>query len=191
MFFVVGSEFLFDPCLVCLTCVILTIYTLVFFVASVDVSCMYQFQSRLFVFYHLFVMLTCPGPWQHQFVYVYPTKPDSGGKFWLSSMQFILAAMLIAQFTIVGLLSLNTAPIQVGLFVPLLCMTILFVLYLQQMHFKVATFLPTHDCVDEDERRGFDYDFTVFSGAYQQPSLTAAREVQPDPSLLSEAPLET
>lgn len=47
----------------------------------------------------------------HQFVYIYPTKPDSGGVIWMNFIKVILSCMLIAQITILGLLSLKEATI--------------------------------------------------------------------------------
>ena len=36
---------------------------------------------------------------RHQFLYVYPKVPDSGGKIWANFIQIFLGCMLVAQFT--------------------------------------------------------------------------------------------
>jgi len=123
---------------------------------------------------------------RHQFIYIYPTKPDSGGKFLVNFVQFILLAMFLAQLTIVGMLALNKAPTQVALYIPLLCITVLFILYMQQLHFRVARYLPTHACLEEDLARGENPDLSFLHGTYIQPALAAERNSQPDPSLMSD-----
>jgi calcium permeable stress-gated cation channel len=51
----------------------------------------------------------------HQFVYIYGARPDSGGVIWANFIKIILMCMLIAQFTIVGLLGLKQAAIAIPL----------------------------------------------------------------------------
>ena len=47
----------------------------------------------------------------HQFVYIYPTNPDSGGIIWLNFIRIIQYCMVIGQVTIAGLLGIKQASI--------------------------------------------------------------------------------
>ena len=53
------------------------------------------------LFFHLFAnfglqMHVC---YRHQFVYIYPKNPNSGGKVWTNFIKVLLSCLLIAQFT--------------------------------------------------------------------------------------------
>jgi hypothetical protein len=53
----------------------------------------------------------------HQFVYIYPTSPDSGGMIWMSFIKILLMCMLIAEITLVGLMGLKKASVATPLMV--------------------------------------------------------------------------
>jgi Calcium-dependent channel, 7TM region, putative phosphate len=36
---------------------------------------------------------------RHQFVYIYPTVPDSGGKIWMSFIRTLLPCLIVAEIT--------------------------------------------------------------------------------------------
>jgi hypothetical protein len=36
---------------------------------------------------------------RHQFIYVYPTVPDSGGKIWANFIRIFVSCMIVAQIT--------------------------------------------------------------------------------------------
>jgi hypothetical protein len=70
---------------------------------------------------------------------------------------------------------------------PLKITTSLFSVYIRQVHFRVAEFLPTHECLKEDSkrrrRRGVNIEnglggLEFLRGAYKQPELAAEREMQ-------------
>ncbi|KAL7556780.1 hypothetical protein ACA910_005222 [Epithemia clementina (nom. ined.)] len=121
-----------------------------------------------------------------QFIYIYGKHPDSGGKLWASFIQILLTCMLIAQLTIFGLLGLKKAVKQIPLFIPLLVITVLFNFYIRQQHFRVASYLPTRECLKEDLQRDQNFDFSFVQGAYLQPALAAKTDVQPEPTLLDQ-----
>eukprot|EP00522_Entomoneis_paludosa_P010249 CAMPEP_0172440364 /NCGR_PEP_ID=MMETSP1065-20121228/1000_1 /TAXON_ID=265537 /ORGANISM="Amphiprora paludosa, Strain CCMP125" /LENGTH=974 /DNA_ID=CAMNT_0013189155 /DNA_START=177 /DNA_END=3101 /DNA_ORIENTATION=- len=115
---------------------------------------------------------------RQQFIHIYPKFPDSGGKLWANFIQIMLSCMFIAQVTIFGLLGLKKGVKQLPLYIPLMCITVLFNLYIRQNHFRVARYLPTRECLKADLARDFS---TIFErGAYVQPQLKADKEVQPD-----------
>jgi hypothetical protein len=37
--------------------------------------------------------------YRHQFIYIYPARPDSGGKLWTSFIGVLLVCLFIAEFT--------------------------------------------------------------------------------------------
>uniref|UniRef100_A0A7S2Y2R3 CSC1/OSCA1-like 7TM region domain-containing protein n=2 Tax=Entomoneis paludosa TaxID=265537 RepID=A0A7S2Y2R3_9STRA len=120
--------------------------------------------------------------YKHQFIFNYP-KTDSGGKLFANFIQIAISCMLIAQITIFGLLGLKKAAKQLPIYIPLLCITILFNMYIKQMHFRVAQFLPTHEGLTEDLHLNEDFDYSFLEGAYIQPALAAEPRLAPDASL--------
>ena len=53
----------------------------------------------------------------HQFVYIYPIMPDSGGVIWTEFIKILLVCMLIAEITIVGLMGLKKAAVATPLMI--------------------------------------------------------------------------
>ena len=47
------------------------------------------------------------------------------------------------------------------------------------MHFRVASYLPTQECLIEDQEHEESFDLTFLRGAYMQPELRAVRNVVP------------
>eukprot|EP00536_Pseudo-nitzschia_multiseries_P006000 jgi/Psemu1/239012/estExt_Genewise1.C_1230035 len=118
--------------------------------------------------------------YRHQFIFVYPTLPDSGGKLWIQFMQIVPVSLIIAEVTIVGFLALKNAPVAYSLMLPLLYVTVLFNVYIRQKHFAVANFLPGCVCVEADSRNNADgpMDMRFLTNQYQQPELRD-KEVYP------------
>ena len=52
------------------------------------------------------------------------------------------------------------------------------------MHFRVAEYLPTRECIKEDLKRDESFDLSFVHNAFVQPALASKKEVSPDPSLL-------
>lgn len=62
--------------------------------------------------------------------------------------------------------------------VPLIIITLLFNAYLRQQHYRVANYLPSHDCMIADVRNA-GMDLTFLDGSYVQPELQD-KEVFPE-----------
>ena len=109
----------------------------------------------------------------HQFIFIYRTKPDSGGKLWVQFMRLVPVCILIAEVTIVGFLALKTAPIALALMIPLLIITILFTIYIHQKHFIATDYLPGCDCINVDRKNNIDgpMDMRFLIDRYLQPEL--------------------
>jgi len=70
-----------------------------------------------------------------------------------------------------GLLLLKKAAIALPMMIPLLVATVLFNAYIQQEHFRVAEYLPAHECNNADTRCSVNFDFCFLQDAYLQPEL--------------------
>jgi len=121
-----------------------------------------------------FLCFVCGGiALRHQFIFVYPTVPDSGGKLWIQFMQIVPVSLLIAELTIVGLLALKKVPVASSAMIPLVIVTVLFNIYIRQKHFSATDFLPGIDCVEADRKNNQDgpMDMRFISNQYKQPEL--------------------
>ena len=78
--------------------------------------------------------------------------------------------MIVAQITIVGMLALSESAAASAMMFPLLVITILFTIYINQQHFKNTQFLPSKEAIAIDMKRSGD-DFNFLRGEYKQPSL--------------------
>ena len=120
----------------------------------------------------LFLFASCV--YRYQFVFNYPDTPDSGGEVWLYFVRVILACILIAELTLVGFLGLKQSAMGVGLMIPLVVVTCLFMIYLGQRHFKIGKHLPAQACLSQDmANQDDDVDYDEFKNQYKNPSLMA------------------
>ena len=78
-------------------------------------SQVYQAIAPLACFFLCFCFIILRPAFLHQFVYIYPTLPDSGGKIWISFIRIIMVCMTVAQLTLVGLMALKKASIATPL----------------------------------------------------------------------------
>lgn len=116
--------------------------------------------------------------YRHQFVYIYPTFPDSGGKLWVAFLRMLPACMIIAEITIVGMLALSKAGTASAIMIPLLVITILFTVYIHQKHFALTEHLPAKDAVLVDLRNS-EMNFDFLKDLYVQPEMRD-RELLPE-----------
>lgn len=132
-------------------------------------------------FFMFLCFLLMAAGYRHQFVYIYPTFPDSGGKLLAAFLRLLPACMIIAQVTIVGMLALNTAAVASAMMFPLLIITILFTIYIQQKHFAMTEHLPSKDAIAMDikNRESGEMHFDFVKDKYIQPELRQ-REVLPE-----------
>lgn len=149
------------------------LYFIVFFV--------YATLAPITSIFMLVCFLIMGGIYRNQFVFSYPTKPDSGGKLWIQFMQIIPTSLLIGEATISGFLTLKSAPVSAALMLPLIGMTVLFNLYIRQKHFKATAYLPVCECLNADRRNNLNgnLDLGLTSTLYLQPEL---REKEAFPS---------
>jgi len=107
---------------------------------------------------------------RHQFVYIYPTRPDSGGKLYRTFLNLILTCIVVAEVTVLGLYGIKLSPIASAMMIPLLIITIGYVMYVRQQHFLVSDHLPRRKAIVADcEIEIASLQF--LKGAYTQPDL--------------------
>jgi len=141
----------------------------------------YAVIAPLVSFIVAFCMLFMGAVMRHQFVYIYPTTPDSGGQMWMNFVHILCSCMLIAEITIAGLLGLKKATIATPLMIPLIIISFLFTAYIRQKHFRTAENLPSRDALKQDLKNGDDFDLSFVHDAYLQPELHD-KELFPDVS---------
>lgn len=148
------------------------LYFMVFFVYAVIAP------VTTFFLYFCFILLE--SGFRYQYIHNYPRAFDTGGKLWLSFIQFILACMLISQLTLIGLLILKKSVFAGPALGPLIAITILFTMFINSKHTLVTRHLPTRDCILIDRKNaedGIDDDFA--RGMYLQAALRAVH-IKPD-----------
>mmetsp|Transcript_41542 Transcript_41542/g.100007 ORF Transcript_41542/g.100007 Transcript_41542/m.100007 type:complete len:923 (-) Transcript_41542:1031-3799(-) len=117
--------------------------------------------------------------YRHQFVYIYPTFPDSGGHLWANFFKLLPWCMTIGQIVLQGMLGLKKQPIANALMLPLTIATILFQIFVKQQHFLMTQYLPTREAIGADHRYSNNEDFSFVEGKFVQPELRE-REKFPD-----------
>lgn len=118
---------------------------------------------------------------RHQMIYIYPSTPDSGGRLWLSYIHVIMWCMITASLTLGGYLALKKSSAWYVIMLPLLIVVVLFYLYIQQRHFRVAINLSSEVCHQVDTIRSYCNDLNMDERNinYRQPALKI-KEIHPD-----------
>ena len=123
-----------------------------------------------FISYFVFCLLSLT--YRNQLVYIYAKTNDSGGQRWEVTVKIIFASMVVAQITIIGIMSLKKSALGALAMLPLLIGTILFAAYLNQKHYMIAKYLPSTMCKEADiENRTKLMDCSWMKNEYLQPVL--------------------
>jgi hypothetical protein len=153
----------------------LMLFFVVFFVYSVIAPI-----TSIFLW---FCFVVCESGYRYHFVHNNKTTPDSGGKLWQGFIQMLLVSMLIGELTLVGLLILKKTVYALPALLPLLVITVLFMITGIPRFNHVATHLPTVLCVEFDKRNreqeNANSDFAV--KMFLQPALQAEPLLPEDP----------
>jgi len=140
------------------------LYYIVFFV--------YATIAPITSFFILFCFVLMDSGYRYQFFHNYPRASETGGRLWRYFVEFILASMLIAQLTLVGLLVLKKSFYAVPAMTPLIAITVLFIIFVSREFHRVMTFLPTRDCSYADHNlRTSGGSIAFLRDAYLQPAL--------------------
>jgi hypothetical protein len=152
----------------------LVLFYIVFFV--------YATIAPIVSFFLLFCFLLLESGYRYQFIHNYPRALDTGGKLWKSFIHFTLASLVIAQLTMIGLLTLKQNPYSAPAIGPLLACTVLFIMFLNSRHSLVSNFLPSRDCILRDSENDAEgpMDMSFAKDKYLQPSLQSRRFLLPE-----------
>ncbi|KAF0694853.1 Aste57867_14293 [Aphanomyces stellatus] len=135
--------------------------------------------SPVLCYFSLAYFLASDVVYRRQLLFVYNPAIDSTGLFWHPLYNFVVSAVLVAQFTLLGVLSLKKAPGPVIAAALLPLFTLLGHLNILHYYPRTATFLPLLDCVSIDLRRRRK-DVAFGKTTYVQPALLARDPIQPD-----------
>jgi Calcium-dependent channel, 7TM region, putative phosphate len=111
---------------------------------------------------------------RHQFIYIYPATPDSGGRMWITFVNIALICMPFAQLVLLSYMALAKARKAFAMTIPLIVVTVLFNLYIRQKHFHIARYLSSVTCVELDHKNRSQEDigsFDFLKDKYFQPAL--------------------
>jgi calcium permeable stress-gated cation channel len=119
---------------------------------------------------------------RHQFVYIYPRHPDTGGKMFVGFINFAFTCIIVSELTVVGFLGIKQNPVAAGLMFPLIVVTIGFMIYIKQKHMSHGNQLPSSVCMEADYRNAVEgsIDFSFIKNAYLHPALKAELDVKPE-----------
>lgn len=124
--------------------------------------------------FFILIMFVCmESGYRYQFYHNYAPTPDSGGQHWKGCFHILQACMVVAQLTLIGFLILKKSLYAIPFLVPLLVVSILFMVYLNHYQLHVTQHLPTGDCVEVDERYRLN-DLNFVKGKYVQPCIREA-----------------
>jgi hypothetical protein len=143
------------------------------FITAYMVTFVYATITPITPFFMLACFLLIESVYRLEFFRNFNVKADSGGKLWKAFINIMLVCMIVAQVTLLGFLALKKAVAAVPLMVPLVIITILFFMFINDKHMQVATMLPTSVCLELDRlnaERGAS-DFRFVEGKYLQPAL--------------------
>jgi len=131
----------------------------------------YSAMTPIINWFTLVLFLFAGSVYRHQFIYIYPNTPDSGGQMWLIFMNVQLICIIIAQVTLLAFLTIKQSWWAVAM-IPLLVIQSLFIVYLHQRHFKIGAVLPAYTALEQDlENTEKSVDFSVFKDEYVHPAL--------------------
>ena len=144
----------------------------------------------------LFCFFLMEAGYRFQFYHNYPRAYDTGGKLFYTFFQYVLASLLIAEFTLVGLLALKQSKYAGPAIFPLIIVTILYILYINNRYLRVLKVLPSRQCIEIDHAnaKAGRTDFSFCHDEFLQPSLkryTLVPEYEEDEKLQETDPQRT
>jgi hypothetical protein len=112
---------------------------------------------------------------RHQLIYIYSSKNDKGGKLWPQVIMLLIACMFVSEITLIAILSIKKGAMAAVLLAPLFGATVVFLVYIQQEHFRITKFVPSTLCKASDIINHATLDISSFNDQYLQPSLKSKR----------------
>ncbi|RLN89976.1 hypothetical protein BBJ28_00023593, partial [Nothophytophthora sp. Chile5] len=126
--------------------------------------------------------------YRRQVLCVYKPMAFAQGAFWPRLYLFCIVAVVVAQLTLIGLLSLKKAAVPLIFASVLVVVVLLFNHYVLTLYPPVAKYLPLTECVRLDSTRGL-YDpkapqFFFLDNVYRQPAMNQKQPIRADYRIL-------
>ncbi|CAH0516837.1 unnamed protein product [Peronospora belbahrii] len=126
--------------------------------------------------------------YRRQVLYVYKPTCFALGAFWPRMFKFCVIALVVAQLTLIGILSLKKTAVPPILVIVLIVIVLLFNYQVLTLYPHAAKFLPLMDCVRLDSARGL-YDpttpkFFFLDNVYRQPAMNQRVPIRADYRML-------
>lgn len=126
--------------------------------------------------------------YRRQALFVYKPMSFGYGAYWPRLYKFLIVALVVAQLTLIGLLSLKKAPVQVAVVAVLVIVILLYNHYIVQLFPRVAKYLPVTECARLDELRSQCDRSTTFAfldNVYRQPAMSEKPPIRADYRMFS------
>jgi len=91
---------------------------------------------------------------RYMLLYVYVPRFESGGVFWPMMFDRMIASLLIAQVTLLGVFGFMEVPYLASLLFPLPFLTLVFASYTRECFFRKSQFLPAEESLTVDQKGG-------------------------------------
>jgi len=121
--------------------------------------------------------------YRRQLLFVYDPSTHSTGVFWPKLHDCLVGALLLAQFTMLGVVSLKVTPGPATAATLLPFLTIVYYLYVKSLWPRTARNLPLNLCakVDGERRSGEGNDLSpILNNSYTQPALLEEKPLAPE-----------
>lgn len=135
-----------------------------------------------------FFFLVAEIVYRRQVLFVYKPMSFGHGAYWPRLYKFMIVALVVAQLTLIGLLSLKKAPVQVTFVAVLVVVILLFNHYVAQLFPRVAKHLPVTECARLDELHGHcdrAATFAFLDNVYRQPAMNEKLPIRADYRMIS------
>ncbi|KDO18857.1 hypothetical protein SPRG_15856 [Saprolegnia parasitica CBS 223.65] len=117
--------------------------------------------------------------YRRQVLYVYAPSPHSTGAYWPQLHSFLVGAVVLAQITFLGLMTLKVSPGPIVAATVLPFTSVLYHVYAQQLYPRPALNLPLLSCARLDKARAHRAHVDI-SSAFVQPALDESEPLKPD-----------
>ncbi|KAK1941165.1 CSC1-like protein [Phytophthora citrophthora] len=126
--------------------------------------------------------------YRRQVLYVYKPMCFALGAYWPRIFKFCIIALVVAQLTLIGILSLKKAAVPPICIIVLIAIVLLFNYHVLSLYPAVAKYLPLRECVRLDSVRGLrDPTAPVFfflDNVYRQPAMNQRVPIRADYRML-------
>ncbi|KAG1712973.1 hypothetical protein DVH05_000703 [Phytophthora capsici] len=144
--------------------------------------------APLVCYFTWFFFLMAEIVYRRQVLYVYKPMCFALGAFWPRVFKFCIIALVVAQLTLIGILSLKKAAVPPIFIIVLIATVLLFNYHVLSLYPAVAKYLPLRECVRLDSARGLrDPTAPIFfflDNVYRQPAMNQRVPIRADYRML-------